>query len=87
MESKLSECAAQIASDRRLLEVARKAIEDVLVDFRDSRISLIRGNGLVVRESDGTESHIIRLGPEDAMRIGLKAITSHLEALKENPPK
>ena len=67
-----------LSEDRELLEVARKAIEDVLVDFRDSRISQIRGNGLVIREFNGDESHIIRMGPEDAMRIGLRAIAAHI---------
>ncbi len=63
-----------------LIEIGRKAIEEVLLDFRDSRIGLLgRGNGLVIRESDGQDSHIIRMGPEDALRIGLKAIIKHLE--------
>ncbi len=52
----------------------RKAIEDVLVDFRDSRISIVRNNGLVIREKDGKDSKIIRLGSETALKIGLQAI-------------
>ena len=65
----------EIVEDRELLEIARLAIEDTLIELRDSRIAMIgRGNGLVVHESDGTSSHLIRLGPEDGMRIGLKAI-------------
>lgn len=59
-------------------EVARKAIEDVLVEFRDGHMWLLgRGNGLVIRSRDGSDSAIIRLGPEDAVRIGLKAIVEH----------
>jgi len=58
-----------------LLEVGRKAVEDVLVDFRDSRICFpFRGNGLVIREKDGKDSSMIRLGTEDALRIGIKAM-------------
>ena len=73
-----------IAEDKRLLEVGRKAVEDVLVDFRDNDISMFtRGNGLVVREKDGKDSSIIRLGPEDAIRIGLKAISKVMEAEHE----
>ena len=65
----------EIAQDRALLEVGRKAVEDVLIEWRDSRISMFnRGNGLVIREKDGKDSHIIRMGPEDAIRIGLEAI-------------
>ncbi|KKM24920.1 hypothetical protein LCGC14_1600140, partial [marine sediment metagenome] len=64
----------EIAQDRALLEVGRKAVEDVLIEWRDSRISMFnRGNGLVIREKDGKDSHIIRMGPEDAIRIGLEA--------------
>lgn len=70
----------EITESPELLEVGRKAVEDVLVDFRDNRISMIRGNGLVIREKDGQDSHIIRIGPEDALRIGLKAIMEHLES-------
>lgn len=68
----------RIASDGKLLEVGRKAIEKTLLSFRDSRISQIRGNGLVIREKDGADSSVIRLGPEDALRIGLKAIAKEL---------
>lgn len=70
----------QIADDEELLEVARKAIEAALIDWRDNRLSVLgRGNGLVIREPDGRDSYIIRMGPEDAVRIGLKAIADHLE--------
>ena len=58
-----------------LIEVGRKAVEDTLIDFRDSRISLVgMGNGLVVCEEDGTKSDAIRLTIDDALRIALEAI-------------
>lgn len=69
---------AGIANDDELLEVARKAIEDVLIGFRDSGIGMVRNNGLVCKYRDGSNSDIIRLGPEDGMQIGLKAIAEHL---------
>lgn len=57
------------------LEIGRKAIEDYLVVLRDDRISMPnRGNGLVIRERDGRVSHIIRMGPENALTIGLNAM-------------
>lgn len=62
------------------LEVARLAIEDTLVDFRDSRIFVSRNNGLVIKERDGKDSSIIRLGSEDALRIGIKAIIKRRSA-------
>ena len=68
----------EIANNPDLIEVGRKAVEDVLVDFRDSRISQIRGNGLVIKEKDGGDSSVIRLGMEDALRIGLKAISESI---------
>ncbi len=61
-------------------EIARKAVEDVLIDMRDSRLSMVnRRNGLVVAEKDGSPSHIIRLGFEQAMRIGISAVMQHRE--------
>lgn len=71
----------ELAGDRALLwTVARRAIEDALIEFRDSRISLLgRNNGLVVKERDGTDSYMIRLGPEDAVRIALLALADHIE--------
>lgn len=68
-----------VAGDDELLNVARKAVEDELVDRRDSGISLFgRGNGLVIRSKDGQDSHLIRMGMENAMSIGLKAIVEHV---------
>jgi ketopantoate reductase len=73
------EVLRSVADDDYLLELARKAIEDVLVSWRDDRISeLRRNNGLVIKEVDGSPSNTIRFGPETAMRIGLKAIADHL---------
>lgn len=62
-----------------LLEIARKAIEDELIEMRDSRIGMIRNNGLVIKERDGTSSHIIRMGPEEAVLIGYRAIYEALQ--------
>jgi len=73
-----------LAGDEQLLwDVGRRAIEDALVELRDARVSLLRrNNGLTIKECDGEPSHIIRLGPEDGLRIGLLAIADHLERLK-----
>jgi hypothetical protein len=69
----------EIYENKQLLEIGRLAIEKTLLDWRDSRLSeLNRNNGLVVREKDGTESNIIRFGPETALKIGLKAIEEFL---------
>jgi len=69
----------QIANDPELLEIGRQAIEKELAERRNLRLSeLNRGNGLVIKEIDGTESSTIRFGPETALRIGLEAIALHL---------
>ena len=71
---KEGERAALEPSDE-LLEIGRKAIEDVLIKWRNRRLcEFTRSNGLVIREKDGGDSSIIRFGPETALRIGLKAI-------------
>lgn len=70
----------ELANNPELLEVGRRAIEDVLIEWRDSRLSIWgRGNGLVVKEKDGSESSIIRMGAEHALKIGLEAIAKHLD--------
>lgn len=71
-----------VAESTELLDIARRAIEDALLELRNSRISVVRNNGLVIREIDGTPSNVIRMGPEIAMRIGLKAIADYLEQTK-----
>ena len=72
---------AVISDDDAMLEIGRQAIEDALIEWRNERLSEpTRGNGLVIREKDGSDSSIIRFGPETALRIGLKAIAAHLTA-------
>ena len=66
--------------DAGLVEFGRKAMEDELVEWRNSRRSMFnRGNGLVIREKDGKDSDVIRFGPETALKIGLKAISGALK--------
>lgn len=74
----------RLAVDSNLLwTVARRAVEDHLVEWRDERLSMpLRNNGLVIKEKDGTGSDVIRFGPETAVRIGLLALAEHLD---ENP--
>lgn len=78
----------QIAKDDDLLEIGRRAVEQTLIEWRDSRLSeLTRGNGLVIREMDGSDSYIIRFGPETCLKIGLKAIADHIKQTKFTPRK
>jgi hypothetical protein len=64
----------------RALSTARRSVEDVLVMLRDSRISsLTCGNGLVIRETDGTDSSAIRLSTVDALEIGIRTYIAALQ--------
>ena len=84
-EMTVKEIFEELLENRELLELGRKAIEDVLVEWRDNRLSeLNRGNGLVIRERDGKDSSVIRFGSETALRIGLEAM---LQALKQSTLK
>ena len=77
----------EIANNNELLEIGRAAVEKVLIEWRDSRLSEpFRGNGLVIREHDGRESATIRFGPETCLMIGLKAIAAHLMEEKDDRP-
>ena len=68
--------------DDEALTAAHKAVEDVLIDFRDNRISmLLAANGFVVRERDGSDSSIIRLGTREGLGIGIEA---YLNAMAED---
>jgi hypothetical protein len=80
ISDKAVEAAARaLAADDELLEVARLAIEDALIEWRDERRSMpFRNNGLVVKERDGSPSDVIRFGPEMAMRIGLLAVAARV---------
>lgn len=54
---------------------AHLALENELVEMRDSRMGLLGyGNGLVIRERDGKESSVIRIGTNAALRIAVQAI-------------
>lgn len=52
-----SEVLRRIAADDNFMyQVGRRAVEDVLVDFRDSGISILgRNNGLVIKLEEVSE--------------------------------
>lgn len=58
-----------------VIEAAKLAIEDVLIEWRDSRLSILRwANGLVIREADGTPSSVVRMTTHEAVRLAAPAI-------------
>lgn len=78
--SERADALRAIAEDRDLLNVAHRRIEAALIDFRDNRISVPDcGNGLVVREADGSWSSTIRMTVPEALRMALKAIADEVE--------
>jgi len=62
-----------------LMEVARRAIENELIERRDQSIMVQRNNGLVIKHSNGEHSTIIRMSSEEAIQVGLRAIARYLE--------
>lgn len=75
----------ELADDEvTLWNIARLAIEDELVKWRDDRMFVLRNNGFVIKEEDGTPSNIIRFGPESGVRIALRALADHIEARNES---
>ena len=79
----LADAARRIADSADLLEVARRTVEDVLVDLRDGGLFVLRSNGFAIRGRDGSEPVGIRLGPEQGIRIALVAIAEHLTEQEE----
>jgi hypothetical protein len=68
-----AEVLREAAEDPTLIEVARKHIEDFLIENRDDRIGILgRGNGFCVAERDGSPSSIIRLGTAEGIRMALR---------------
>lgn len=60
------------------IETARAHLEEVLIEFRDSRLPVQPGarygHGLVVKEKDGELSPAIRLSTGEAIAMALKTI-------------
>jgi len=68
-----------LAAEPIAIEHARAAIEDRLIEWRDSRLFIIGGNGLVVREADGKSSSVIRISTRDAITMTLQVLADFLE--------
>jgi len=68
-----------LAHNPELMEVAHRAIRNELSNRRDQSISILRDNGLVIKYSDGKVSDVIRMSPEEAVKVGLRAIAEYLE--------
>ncbi len=69
----------RIELDQVAVAIARRLVEDVLVEMRDNRDSALSArNGFVIREADGTDSSAIRLTTTDGLAIGIKAYLAAL---------
>jgi len=64
----------KIKNNDELLEKIRLRIEDELINRRNNRISVLYNNGLVCKESDGSNSDIIRMGHIEAFLLALRVI-------------
>lgn len=68
-----------LAHNPELMEVARRAVENELVERRDRGIQVVRNNGLVIKNFNSEPSNIIRMGSDEVVEIGLRAIAEYLE--------
>jgi hypothetical protein len=72
----LQRVIAQILDEPALLEIARKAVEDELIDFRDLGMWVgIHNNGFACKDADGTPSAVIRFGTIFGLQTALRAIS------------
>ena len=62
-----------LSHNPELMEVARRAIENELIDRRDRSISVLRN-----KHFNSEPSSIIRMSSEEAVQIGLRAIADYL---------
>lgn len=63
------------------LTKAHLAVEDVLIEMRDSRLSIVGpANGFVVREANGEASGVMRLGTRDGLRIAIEAYLAAIDS-------
>lgn len=69
----------EVSDSAILLEVGRKAVEDALIASRDCRLFMLRNNGFVIKEKNGSPSNVIRFGTEVGVQIALRAIAKYLE--------
>lgn len=67
---------SELLDDPELIEVARKHMEDVLISWRNDRLSELGcGNGFAVCEKDGRgQAALIRIRTDHGFRIMLRAI-------------
>ena len=71
---------SKVVSNDVLMEIGRKAIEDLLVEMRDDHMSMpLHGNGFVIKEKDGSPSSVIRMSTPMGLRVAMNAIIEHLE--------
>jgi hypothetical protein len=76
---------AEIELDDTALRLACVAVEDVLIDYRDRRISMLgAANGFVVNERDGSPSEVMRLRTRDGLRIAIRAYLEAMEGTAED---
>jgi hypothetical protein len=61
------------------LTVAHVAVEDLLVDMRDSHMFTLAANGLVVNNKDGSLSDIKRLGTRQGLQLGVETYLKNVK--------
>lgn len=77
---------AGVDVDVRALAIARRAVEDVLVELRDARISVLPqpANGFAIRAADnpeGSAPSVVRLSTAEGLSIGIRAYLAALDVV------
>lgn len=68
-----ADSVAEFLLQRNTLRLMHIAIENTLIELRDSGLGVIgSANGFVVKEKDGSFSKIIRLGTQAGLRVALE---------------
>ena len=80
MSTTADELRAVLADDRVLWEVARRAVEDELIEMRDAGLYVLgSNNGFTVNFADGTPGPL-RLPTFDGIKVALRALIEHYDS-------
>lgn len=75
----------RIADDPELMTAVHLAVEDHLIELRDSGMIIggpsgLPANGFAVRNKDGSPSEIIRLGTRLGIQYALNALAARIDS-------
>lgn len=69
----------EILKDPEMMEIARLAVEDELMEWRDAMRFVSNRNGFAILNRDGSPSNVIRLSTVMGLHTALNAMADRLE--------